>query len=191
MKVRLFIAIEMADEVRRALGRLQGRMKKSIRGVRWVKPGSIHLTLAFLGNTEEGLVPELRRLLDGVAKRHRPFTLVIRDVGAFPSLRRPRVLWCGVRKGGDECRSLAEQIAEGLSRLGLPQERREFRPHLTLARVKVASTAREAAALARFRDTEIGTMRVSSISLIRSTLTSEGPLYKTLHTAVLRQEKGK
>lgn len=135
--MRLFVAVDLPDDLRSALGRLEDRLRRG-GGVRWVPPGNIHLTLRFLGEVSPDRVGEIGVLLSAAAARHRPFTLTARGLGAFPSLRRPRVIWVGI--GPPESigplEALRGDLEDGFASLGFGREGRPFRPHLTIGRVR-------------------------------------------------------
>src|SRR5271168_3748840 len=130
--MRLFIALDFPDAVRRALRELIARLKPESAGARWVRPEGMHVTLKFLGETgEEKLVP----LKAALAKIHsaEPVDMHFRGLGFFPNERRPRVIWCGV-EATPNLADLAGAVESALEPLGIPRETRAFTPHLTLAR---------------------------------------------------------
>lgn len=134
--LRTFIAVDLPGRVKDGLRDVQDRLRPKCSGARWVKPGNIHLTLKFLGNTRQEKISPVCDALGRAASRHAPFTVSIRGVGAFPNPGRPRVLWVGVGEGGEALRALAGTVEESLEKLGFPRERRPFSPHLTIARFK-------------------------------------------------------
>ena len=100
--LRTFIAIELDEPLRLALGRVQGKFKRQIppRDVKWVAAENIHLTLKFLGDTPRGRLPELGAALQAACAGLAPFEVSIEGRGCFPNLRRPRVIWVAVREKG-------------------------------------------------------------------------------------------
>jgi len=130
--VRVFVALEIPDEVRRAIAGLIGRLQKTCRGARWVRPESIHVTLKFIGETPPEQVERIRELLTGVQS---PAAVEInfRGTGFFPNANRPRVFWAGI-EASPNLADLAAEIEGRLEKLGIARESREFKPHLTLAR---------------------------------------------------------
>lgn len=127
--MRFFIAIDLPDELKLALGKL----RVALPGARWVTAEQIHLTLAFLGEVEEERVGQLSAELAGIQQP--PFTLALTNPGCFPHRQRPRVLWVGL---APEARltQLAAQVQAAILACGLPGEERPFSAHLTLARLK-------------------------------------------------------
>ena len=133
--IRSFIAIELPDEIRRALDQVQKDLK-SVRGVRWVQPDSIHLTLKFLGSIVAEQVTAIAAAVGKVVHGEPPLALNVSGLGAFPNARRPRVIWVGIVGDVERLGRLQARLEETLEPLGFPREERSFRPHLTLGRVK-------------------------------------------------------
>ena len=173
--MRAFIAIYPPPELRENL--LQtARALLPGNEFRWIKPTNVHLTLKFLGETEEERLADLREMLDTVCGRHEPFEIKPRGIGAFPSPRKARIVWAGVDAGANALLSLAEDIEESLSPLGFEREKRGFKPHITLGRARnrpgrlpEGTDAVEAPGFsARF------------VELVESSLGSGGAVYTTL-----------
>ena len=149
-ELRLFVACELPDDVRDALGRLQAGLRRGDRaGLRWVRPEGIHITLKFLGGVEEGRVGEITPAL---ASAIEPFELRVRpaSLGGFPSLvagggARLRVVWVGLEGDVEGLAALAGRVDAALESIGFPSERRPFAAHLTLARVSDRASRRSAA----------------------------------------------
>lgn len=148
MTIRTFIAIEIPLELKKLLKRLQSRLQKGARGrVSWVRPEAMHLTLNFLGNIDEAALPALSESLGKAASSLSPFTLRSADLGAFPSMRAPRTLWLGL-EDSRELMALKEAIDEALFKVGLEKDKKTFRAHLTLCRIRSRPDARALAPLA-------------------------------------------
>jgi RNA 2',3'-cyclic 3'-phosphodiesterase len=130
--VRLFVALDLPDEIRRALEDLIARLRPQAKEARWVRPESMHITLKFIGWAKEEQLDAIRRALEPVHSTE-PVEMHFRGLGFFPNERRPRVLWCGVEASGN-LGDLASQIDRALHPIGVAPEPRAFVPHLTLAR---------------------------------------------------------
>ena len=153
--------------------------------VRWVSPASIHLTLRFLGNTEDELLPKLAGALDSLGLLHHPFELKIDAVGCFPNPRRPRVIWVGLEDPQQRLAPL-QQGTEALAQaLGCPAEGRAFHPHLTLGRVRERRAGVGAPAEPWFVEPVQRSFEVGSVELIESVLGPSGARYSTLHETEL------
>ena len=137
---RLFVAIPVADEVRRAVGQLMEAVAgapidaRAYGQPRWVRVDGLHLTLKFLGPTPDVRQQELATALQVAAEGVSPFTVSLNGGGTFPHPAAPRVLWMGITEGVPELGSLAARLSAELQRLGWAPDDRPFQPHLTLAR---------------------------------------------------------
>jgi RNA 2',3'-cyclic 3'-phosphodiesterase len=178
--VRLFVALDLPDELRRALADVIERLKPTCREARWVRPETMHLTLKFIGHAvEDGDTQKLdavRAALASVRSEH-PIELCFHGVGFFPDARRPRVVWCGV-KGSPNLARVVGEIEQALEPLGIPRDKREFVPHLTLARIE---STRGADALARaaaeLESRDFGSARETKFYIFESALKRTGAEY--------------
>ena len=133
--MRLFVAVDVPQEIRDAVEKdVVDVLRPAVQGARWTRPEGRHLTLEFLGETPDDRVPDITRALRKAAKKSRPFETLFTEIGGFPTLRRPRVIWLGLGGGADEMRSLAANVNRELEPLGFDPESRPFTPHYTLAR---------------------------------------------------------
>ncbi len=188
--IRAFIAIDLSEELRQALRRLESRLKQSDEPrplpVRWVDPRNIHLTLKFLGNVDEGAVPGITSALQEVAAPTPPLVLTAQGLGCFPNLRRPNNIWVGLTGDVQQVAELTRGIDDALEPLGLPREARPFTPHLTLARVgrdaRPAERAKVGELVAAFPSETYGDISVDAVHLIKSDLRPGGPIYTPLAT---------
>lgn len=188
--MRLFVAINLTADVRRALYAAAEPLRAAIPRAGWVAEDRLHLTVRFLDDQPESLVPRLRGALEEVAARHDPVTLTLQGFGAFPNLRRPRVVWLGV-ESDPRVELLHHDVEEKLATLGFDPEGRAFRPHLTLARLRGGESPEsiraltQAARSVRFRAESC----VDSIDLMHSVLGQGGPRYTRLVAAPLGQSR--
>ena len=194
-QIRSFVAIELEEDIKRALDELQQALRgKGVEDqVRWVKPDGMHLTLKFLGNVPADRINELTLSLTRGSHRARQFRIGFRGLGCFPSLSRPNVIWVGVEGETEELVALQEGIEEHLSLLGFPPEKRGYAPHLTLGRVRrdvAASQRRRLGSLIEgLAVGPLGEMSVREISLIRSDLSPSGARYSRLALVQLEGQK--
>ena len=182
--MRCFIAIDIDEEVRKALGDLQRRLRDSVdvkKGdVKWVNPNNIHLTLKFLGEIKDEKVVEICNIVGEIAVKHGSFDLDVESVGHFGG-RSARVLWVGTGSGGENLLELQKDIDESLASLGWPKETREFTGHLTLCRIRSSKAGvKLAQASEEYKDFKLGTMQADSISVYHSELKPAGPVYTRL-----------
>src|SRR3989338_2916141 len=120
--MRAFIAIELSNEIRGSLAQIESHLKYSGADVKWAEKDNIHLTLKFLGEVSEEKCEEVKAALDSVVKEMEPFELSLKDIGAFPKIDYPRVIWVGLDEGAAESTELANKIYEALSKLGFQKE---------------------------------------------------------------------
>ena len=185
--LRLFIAVELSSEVRGKLSAAQEKLKTSGARVRWVRPHQIHITLKFLGNVDETRVGGIIETVSSALQSCEPFTVTVAGAGTFPPGRRARVVWAGINKGDDKLIELQRMVEEACEKLGFNAEKRVFRPHFTLGRIKSGTgLSRLLQQMERYRTREFGRLKVENVSLIQSKLTPEGPNYTTLESFVLQ-----
>jgi RNA 2',3'-cyclic 3'-phosphodiesterase len=130
--VRLFIAIEIPGEIGNALAAFLKELQKTAPKAKWVRPENLHLTLKFLGETDEAMLGQIEGSLKTI-RSPEPVVLEFRGLGLFPNEKRPRVFWLGMEASANLWR-LASDIDRSVQQLGFPLEQRPFTPHLTLAR---------------------------------------------------------
>lgn len=184
--MRLFIAFPLAVEVKDYLGSVISDLSHHAEGVRWVAPKNIHLTARFLGDTEEAKVSKLHQLIDTVAGAHNSVSSSLTQLGAFPNLNRPRVIWAGIGEGAEELGKIARDVELRVRQLRFEPESKAFRTHFTLGRVK------EGAHLENFGEFMLSyklqpmPIAFDRLVLYKSTLMPQGPIYERLHEAALK-----
>lgn len=175
---RIFIAAELDPPLRDAVAEIEQQLEAAGAHARWVKPANLHFTLRFIGEVAAAHVARVKIATREATVAMQPFTIVLQSLGAFPSLHRPQVVWVGVSEGAEELTGLATRINGQLARHGFPPPDKEFRPHLTLARVRSSHEWGDLVrALDQSRDTTIGRQRIEAISVMESQLMPQGPLY--------------
>jgi 2'-5' RNA ligase len=183
-KIRAFIAIPLPTQVQTQLGEVSQTWQKELpeRSVRWVKPHLMHISLRFLGDTDITTIPDLRATLNKVTA-HRPvFTLQLAQTGCFPNKKRPRVIWVGLQGQLDAAQMLKQELDEVLIPFGWEREKRPFKPHLTIGRVKDSRKVKDFDWRA---DIEPLPIPVRTIHLIESQLRPSGPVYTVRHKSLL------
>src|SRR5687768_14481435 len=133
---RLFTALEISPETcERALDLVE-RLRPAAADFKWEKRENLHITLKFLGEVAPEQVDEVCRAITEAAADRAPFEFELFGAGVFPDLKRPSILWLGVREGSEQVEKLFRAIQRGATALGFPREDRKFSPHLTLGRLK-------------------------------------------------------
>jgi 2'-5' RNA ligase len=188
--IRAFIAISLPPEVTQQLDLVLSGLKNKLPGgsVRWIPAKNIHLTLKFLGEVSISSQEMLTKALQAESNRHASFEISVGELGVFPSLRRPQVVWIGV-EGPPELAALQHGVEAEMARLGYVPEERPFSPHLTLGRVarnaSPEETHRISEMLGKTKVGFLGAFRVQSVHLYRSDLQPGGSIYTRLFTANL------
>lgn len=190
-QVRSFIAIELPNRLRLEIGKLEQKLEEAAPPrTKWIKSQSIHLTLKFLGNVAIDRIDEITKAISEVAMQTSPFQLTVSDIGVFPNLGRPQVIWVGICDVTNKLRYLHKQIESNLIHLGFASESRRFTPHLTLARLQNQVSPEERQKFGKFiantRFKAINKIKVDSISLMRSILTKEEAIYTRINKICLK-----
>lgn len=186
---RLFIALPLPAHVVEALDRLLADLRPRNRDVKWVRAESIHLTVKFLGDTDPRLIGDIGQCIDMTADEYRPIETEFDRIGAFPNLRRPNVIWVGPSEPLPEAAEMANNMNERLAELGLEPEKKQFRPHLTLGRVRRGKRVDDLAAYLESYQLPPIPLRLDRLVLFQSTLTPTGAIYKRLHETDLGAER--
>jgi 2'-5' RNA ligase len=182
--IRSFLAIDlhssMQIKLEEVISILRNRTKLP---VHWVAGKNIHLTLKFLGESEPARLKRLENSLQSRMLTYEPFDIQIGELGVFPSINNPRIIWVGVQ-APQILERLAREIEEIAFVQGYEREKRQFSPHLTLGRVSQSADRLQilliSEVLQKLQVAELGTVRVESIAMMKSVLTPAGPIYSPL-----------
>jgi 2'-5' RNA ligase len=191
-QIRSFIAIELPDELKAGLTRLQARLKAGTQSpIKWVDPNSIHLTLKFLGNIPADTTGDVTGAMEAAARGIPPFRLEVKGLGVFPSLKRVQVIWVGVGGEVDRLGQLQKRLESSLTPLGFTPESRPFTPHLTLARLRDRASPddrqRVGQLIAGTGFETAYSIAVDAINLMKSQLTREGAIYSRISSVRLKK----
>ena len=182
--MRCFIAIDIDEQIRKALANLQNELRSKVdirKGdVKWVNPENIHLTLKFLGEIKDEQIMDVCNITGDVAGRHKSFELDIESVGWFGG-KSARVLWVGTGQSCDKLLQLQEDLEQQLDSAGWPRDARKFSGHLTLCRIRNTKAGIKLARITEeYKDYKLGTIPVDSVCVFESRLTPQGPIYTVL-----------
>jgi len=183
--MRLFVAIELSESLRRSLAKTQSALRRDCDGVRWVDPELMHLTVKFLGDVEDSQIALIGDAVGCAAAASEQFEMVVGGCGCFPPRGTVRVVWAGVEEMSGRLASCAESVGALLEPLGFRREARAFSPHITLGRVREdrsRGAIREAVGCYQLSST-IET--VDSLVLMSSVLSKQGPSYSVVSRAML------
>ncbi|MEA3309546.1 MAG: RNA 2',3'-cyclic phosphodiesterase [Chloroflexota bacterium] len=191
---RTFVAIPLSARTHQRLDGVERKLQRSCPDgvIKWVAPSKIHLTLFFLGDVTTVRLPAIREALAVVARNIAPFAAAVGGVGAFPSPRRPSVLWVGMQDQAGQLALLHRAVNEALSHVGFEPDRRPFTPHLTLGRVRRNTATRTksqiGAVLQGLKIGQLATETITELVFFRSQLGYRGAVYTRLATFALTGE---
>ncbi|MGK7313207.1 MAG: RNA 2',3'-cyclic phosphodiesterase [Candidatus Longimicrobiales bacterium M2_2A_002] len=188
--MRLFIAINFTVKDRRRMYSAVRALREAELPVKWVDPEQLHMTLKFLGEVRPERVGDVQSAVARVAAKTRPFDMVMTGAGAFPTMRRPKVIWLGA-DASPELRCLKHDMEWELAPQGFEREVRAFHPHVTVGRATKEARAgdfRGFEALVDAMDFE-REITVRNVDLMESFLSSKGPRYEKLLSAKLGRDE--
>jgi 2'-5' RNA ligase len=178
--IRAFIAIEIPAEIKQKLAEIEDKLRSRKYPAKWVAAESIHLTLKFLGNISINTVPKINDVLEEASLYVPPFQIGINGLGVFPNLNHVQIIWAGISGELTKLIELQKNIDSGLEKLGFTPESRPFTAHLTLARIRDEASPAErdtAGKMVNAVQLDAADFTVESVSLIKSELRREGPIY--------------
>ncbi len=184
MKIRSFLAFDISDEMKTELTALIDVLATKASGIKWLKPEHLHCTVKFFGDVEEELLlGNITKVIERELAHQAPIKLEGVGIGVFPNWRYPRVIWAGLRGDTEAATSLYARIDAALESFHLKRDdRKDFRLHLTLGRIK--SKIKDSSLLVSFVEKQVGrafgTLIVDELVLYKSVLTKEGPIYTPL-----------
>jgi 2'-5' RNA ligase len=182
--IRSFLAFELPKGIKSRVVRMSEDLRRSAMNVRWINTDNIHLTMVFLGNIQEQDIPAIHLAVEKVCIRYAPFHVALTGLGAFPNAGRPRVVWLGLRGDTEKMSYFKKALQKHLRPFGVKEEKRAFRPHLTLGRFK--SPGHVDSQLDNFinayKDLSSPTCTLTDLVLFRSDLNPGGAIYTKLRS---------
>jgi 2'-5' RNA ligase len=187
--LRTFVALILPEDARRVLEREQQDLAGRISGVKWAGPRTIHVTLVFLGPTPAAVIAEIGTAVREAAARCKPIQFTLQGIGAFPHSRSPKVVWAGMHNC-DALFELQHQLADALEAFGFQKDKKPFKAHITLGRVRDGS-ARSAlgAILEERRNHHFGEFQAGQLAFVHSDLRPSGPVYTLLEECKLHHHR--
>lgn len=187
--MRAFIAIELPQNITNFLAEAQKALQKSQADVKWVARENLHLTLKFLNDISEEEENKIIDIIKTTAQQYAIFKTALQDLGAFPNEKNLRIIWAGLGNQ-EQFRKIAKELEEKINKLGIPKEERSFKAHITIGRIKsnknlsaLSESLLENASL--FKNSN-NVFEIRKITLFKSTLLQDGPLYERLYEASLK-----
>ncbi|MBI9089093.1 MAG: RNA 2',3'-cyclic phosphodiesterase [Desulfobacterium sp.] len=189
--LRLFVAIPVPDKVVRFLEGVQISLKKLGFRAAWSGMDTMHLTLKFMGDTPAEKIDPILAALEQTARDHESFELKARGVGVFPSVKRARVIWTGVRSENEVLSDLYQRLDRHLGKAGVPRSKKRFSPHLTLARLKTRVDSRQLREMIKaFQDVASERFECTGLDLYQSVLTPSRAVHTRMFRAKFNQRTG-
>ncbi|MBI4429591.1 MAG: RNA 2',3'-cyclic phosphodiesterase [Ignavibacteriales bacterium] len=177
--LRCFISLPTSEEVKQRFSEIQSKLKEAQADVKWDSPEKFHITLKFLGNSEQSAIDSLSAKLEMLPQNVSYIRALYHSVGAFPNIQRPRVIWVGIEHN-EELQKLQGDIESLCAEFGYEREEREFHPHITLGRVKGNKNLHRLTEMLKTVTLEPIQARSNEILLMRSDLRPGGSVYTIL-----------
>jgi 2'-5' RNA ligase len=178
--IRTFIAVALSKQLKEELSRIQTLLKETAADVKWVEPENLHLTLKFLGAVNQDKIKKIEEALKNDLRSFGPFPLRLERLDAFPNAGAPRVIWVAASKDSEKLKRLSQVVEDSLVSVKFAKEKRGFKTHITLGRVRSAKNRSALTAAFQTVQTQPKEMSVDSITIFKSILSSSGPRYESL-----------
>ncbi|MGR3320197.1 MAG: RNA 2',3'-cyclic phosphodiesterase [Candidatus Anammoxibacter sp.] len=184
--VRTFIAIEISDKTRNNLKTIIAKLSEVKAHVKWVLPVNLHITLKFLGNVKDDEIVKISEFIRESSCGIKPFNLHIGGLGAFPDLKRPKVIFVNIKDEYNNLFTLHNKLEEKLTCLGIKKELRKYEPHITIGRVRSRQRIDTLTnTIEMHKNDSLGNEQIESVALMMSELLPKGPEYTKLDTIKL------
>lgn len=179
-KIRTFIAVDLPQDAKLEVDRLTSSFRNEGRGIKWVNAENLHITLRFLGDTREEVIPGLAETIKTNIYGFGKFELSLSELGGFPNLRMPRVIWVDTKIGKDKLRDLATSVEMACIESKLGRSDKRFLPHLTIGRVKNPSGIDNLLKKIQRTSFETDRFEINAVTIFKSDLSPAGPKYTPL-----------
>ena len=184
MGIRSFLAFELPAIIENNILEILTDLREARLNIRWIKPVNIHLTVLFMGNIKSEWVMEIENEVDDMINNFEPFDISINGLGVFPNFRRPSVFWVGLDGDIERMGLLRDELQIRLSKFGIKEEKRTFKPHLTIGRFrkpgKHESQLKEI--ISQYEDIRSPVCTLDELILFKSDLKPKGAEYTKLHS---------
>ena len=182
MGIRSFLAFELPPDMKTIVTRVSGEMRKSSLEVKWIRVDNIHLTVVFMGNINSEDIGAIGKEIQKVCLRYGPFDVSLHALGCFPNRRKPRVIWLGLDGDLNRMAFFRDHLQDALRPFGIKEEKRRYRPHLTLGRTR--KSYRRSSSLEdyimRYEDLTGPVCSLNELILFKSDLKPSGAVYTKL-----------
>jgi RNA 2',3'-cyclic 3'-phosphodiesterase len=180
--IRTFIAVDIPQEIKMELDKLITELRSYAPDIRWVRAANLHLTLRFLGDIPRNSISDLATELSTSLTGFGEFPIALSGVGAFPNLKRARVIWIGGGEGCERMVELAHTVEKSCINLGFGAADKPFSCHLTIGRVKFPKGHEKLVSKIESMAFDSPLFEVGEIAIFKSELLPAGPRYTRLET---------
>ena len=182
----IFVALNLSDEIKERLIKLQKKIAQYLPNFRWIKPVNLHLTLVFLGRVDPKKIVKLIEIIKKTVENVEPFTIDFARVGVFPESRRAKIIWVGVEESSI-LGALNQTFYRKLKKNNFVLDERDFTPHVTIGRTK-EKVNKEAVnyVLSKYPNSKFGQLKVESIDIMESELKRSGAEYQIIEQIKLK-----
>ena len=184
--IRTFIAFDTPEEIKKEMSFLQARLKDSHADVKWELESKFHVTIKFLGNVDESKLPKVISKCQSIIEKTTCFEVDYENLGCFPNIKHPRVIWIGCKNENGELFTLKQSLDNVLLPLGFDIEERGFHPHITLGRVRTSKGLQNLIPMLENLTFERRKASINEILIMKSILKPEGSIYSVLKTIKLK-----
>ncbi len=181
--MRTFIAVGLSEKIIDEIGKFLSNSCLEIKNnkISWVKKENLHITIKFLGEIKENQVETIEKVLSDITRKIKSFEVEIKEIGVFPNINFPRVVWIGIKEQTNTLSFLAKTVEEELHKLGFPKENKEFVAHLTIGRIKKLNNVSEIKSyVEKHKNIDFGKSKIESVTFFQSILHPEGPEYRII-----------
>ncbi|MEG8988257.1 RNA 2',3'-cyclic phosphodiesterase [Ignavibacteria bacterium 4148-Me] len=188
--IRTFIALELPEQELKKIIEIKNNCIKDYDKIKWEPINKLHLTLKFLGDTDETFIPEINSELEKILKNYEIFELTFDKFGLFIKDKKPRILWIGL-KDNVKLNNLVQEIDNVVSQFGFEKEKRKFTPHITLLRIKDKDEKfyKDFYKLTQVEIPEIN-FKANKITFFKSTLLKTGSVYEPIKNFYIKNIGG-
>lgn len=185
--MREFLAIEIENHLKDNIQKIQDTIKDTNScKINYVKTENIHLTLKFFGEINERKEKQIIKIVEKTINDYKHYTIKLAKIGAFPNIKRPRVIWTGIKDKHNVTINLIKELDNEFNKIGFKKER-DYVPHITIGRVKeIHDKELLNETLKELKNEYVGKLEIKSLSLKESQLTPNGPIYTTKKEFKLR-----
>jgi len=192
MKIRSFLAFDISEKMRTELASVISCLSEKANGLKWVEPSRMHCTLRFFGEVEEELLMgKISSVIERELLHQAPIHLMGHGIGAFPNWRYPKVIWAGLAGETEAMTQLQARLERAFEEFSFKKDKREFRLHLTLGRIKSRFGGRGELVnlVEKLAERKFGEIEIGNLTLYKSVLTREGPTYTALRRFTLGEKR--